>query len=49
MRDLARGAAAAGAPLPERYWRLFRVWFALGIPAFFSLLVVFWLMIAKPV
>jgi uncharacterized membrane protein len=48
MRDLARAAAAHGAPLPERYWRLFRIWFALGIPAFFSLLVVFWLMIAKP-
>jgi uncharacterized membrane protein len=48
MRDLARASAATGAPLPARYWRLFRLWFALGIPAFVSLLVVFWLMIAKP-
>jgi uncharacterized membrane protein len=28
--------------------RLFRVWFALGWPAFGSILVIFWLMVAKP-
>jgi uncharacterized membrane protein len=30
------------------YNRLFRVWFALGWPAFGGLLVIFWLMVAKP-
>jgi uncharacterized membrane protein len=49
MRDMARAAAESRGPLPERYWALFRIWVALGIPAFVSLLVVFWLMIAKPV
>jgi uncharacterized membrane protein len=48
MRNLARAAAAAGAPLPERYHRLYRTWFAFGFPAFFAVLVIFWLMIARP-
>ena len=48
MRDMARDAAAAGTELPPRYWRYHRLWVALGIPAFFALLIVFWLMLAKP-
>jgi uncharacterized membrane protein len=30
------------------YNRLFRVWFALGWPAFGGLMVIFWLMVTKP-
>jgi uncharacterized membrane protein len=48
LRDIARSAAAAGAPLPDRYRRLYRVWFALGWPAFLSVIGILWLMIAKP-
>jgi uncharacterized membrane protein len=48
MRRLAEAAAAANAPLPDAYRRLFRWWTALGVPAFVSLVVVFWLMVAKP-
>jgi len=48
MRDLAAEAAAAGAPLPEIYHRLFRLWFAFGFPAFAAVLAIFWLMIARP-
>jgi uncharacterized membrane protein len=48
MRDLARDADAAGAPLPAAYWRCFRGWFALGVAAFLALVVVFYLMVAKP-
>ena len=48
MRDLAAAAASAGAPLPEQYHRLYRWWFAFGFPAFFAVLVIFWLMIARP-
>jgi uncharacterized membrane protein len=48
LRDLAREAAATGAPLPEAYYRLYRVWFAFGFPAFFAVLGIFWLMLAKP-
>jgi uncharacterized membrane protein len=48
MRDLARAAAATGAPLPAGYHRLFRWWFAFGFPAFAAVLAIFWLMIARP-
>lgn len=48
MRDLALAAEAAGAPLPPRYHRLFRVWFALGVPAFVAMLAILWLMLARP-
>lgn len=49
MRNMAREAAWTGAPmLPARYWRYERVWVLLGIPAFTALVIVFWLMIAKP-
>ena len=48
MRDLAREAAAGGQALPEEYHRLFRWWFAFGFPAFGAVLLIFWLMIAKP-
>ena len=48
MREMARVAAEEGTELPERYWRFFRVWVALGIPAFLSLVAVFYLMVAIP-
>jgi uncharacterized membrane protein len=48
MRDLAAGAMAQGAPLPPLFWRHFRAWIALGIPAFFAFVAVFYLMVVKP-
>ena len=48
MRDLARAAVAANAPLPPRYFALFRYWFLCGIPGFGSVMAILWLMIAKP-
>jgi uncharacterized membrane protein len=48
MRDLARVAAEKGAPLPPRYFSLFRRWFVFGIPGFGSVMAILWLMIAKP-
>jgi uncharacterized membrane protein len=49
LRDLAREAAGTGAPLPDRYFRLYRVWFVCGFPAFFAVLAILWLMVARPV
>ncbi|MDY6945990.1 MAG: DUF2269 domain-containing protein [Pseudomonadota bacterium] len=49
MRDMAVSAAANGADLPPRYWRLLKWWVALGSVAFLALVVVFYLMVAKPV
>jgi len=48
MRDLARAAEVAGEPLSGAYRRLFRTWFAFGIPGFGSVMTIVWLMIAKP-
>ena len=48
MREMARVAAEEGTALPGRYHHFFRVWVALGIPAFLALVVVFYLMVAKP-
>ena len=48
MRRLAEEAAARGAPLPPEYRACFRIWTALGVPAFFALVIVFYLMVAKP-
>ena len=48
MRTLAREAAASGTPLPAEYHRLFWNWFWFGFPAFAAVLVIFWLMIARP-
>ena len=31
-----------------RFDHYFRIWFALGWPAFIGLVAVFWLMVAKP-
>jgi uncharacterized membrane protein len=48
VRDLAGDALREGAPLPEEARRLYRIWFALGWPAFGALVGVFWLMVSKP-
>jgi uncharacterized membrane protein len=48
MRDLARDSDSHGTPLTRTYWLYARLWFWLGVPAFLSLVVVFWLMVAKP-
>jgi uncharacterized membrane protein len=48
LRDLARAAAVDNAPLPHVYHRLYRIWFVGGFPAFFAVLAIFWLMLAKP-
>jgi uncharacterized membrane protein len=48
MRDMATTANANGAELPPRYWAFLKWWVALGIVAFMALVVVFYLMVAKP-
>lgn len=48
IRDLAADALRDGTALPDAARRAYRLWFALGWPAFLALIGVFWLMIAKP-
>jgi len=48
LKRLAEQAAAVDRPLPERYHRLYRIWFACGFPAFAAVLAIVWLMLTKP-
>ena len=48
LRELAAAAVRTGTPLPEAYHRLFRIWFALGWPAFLGVIAIFAVMIFKP-
>ena len=48
MRNLARTSDREGRPLPTGYCAITRVWFWLGVPAFAAVVLVFWLMVAKP-
>lgn len=48
LRDLAAEAARQRRELPQRYHRLFRIWFACGFPAFLAVLAILWLMLTRP-
>ena len=48
IRDIAVTAIKERKPLPPDYYWYYRIWFAFGFPAFFSILIIFWLMIARP-
>ncbi|WP_171209484.1 MULTISPECIES: DUF2269 domain-containing protein [unclassified Ruegeria] len=48
LRNLAGMAVAHRTDLPPEYFRLFRIWFACGFPAFFAVLGIIWLMLARP-
>ena len=48
MRDLAEDSASSGKSLSASYQRLFGWWLAFGFPGFGSVMLIIWLMIAKP-
>ncbi len=48
LRHHARQAMLANAPLPKRYFTLFRIWYVCGFPAFAAVLAIVWLMITRP-
>jgi uncharacterized membrane protein len=48
MREMAATAVRDGAAMPATYWRYLNAWVALGAVAFSALVVVFYLMVAKP-
>lgn len=49
LKNMCQEALENGNELPDRYQKLFKIWFLLGWPAFVGLIVVFYLMVAKPV
>lgn len=48
MRNLACTARDTKSPLPDRYFKLYHIWFACGFPAFFAVMGIVWLMLMKP-
>ena len=49
LRDIAKAASESGQELPARYYRLYRIWFLCGFPAFFAVLAIIWLMVSRPI
>ncbi|MEX0297942.1 MAG: DUF2269 family protein [Kordiimonas sp.] len=49
LKKMLQSAAVEDKPLPNRYNKLFRLWFLLGWPAFLGLIVVFYMMVTRPV
>ena len=49
MRDLSQQALLGGGELGELYHRFARRWFWLGVPAFASMVMIYYLMVFKPV
>jgi uncharacterized membrane protein len=49
LRDSARDAVNTGYALPAIYWRYLRLWIMLGIPALVAFILVFYLMVFKPI
>lgn len=49
LRNIAQAAVKQGTALPARYFRLYRIWFLCGFPAFIAVLAIVWLMVSKPV
>lgn len=49
MRDLAKAALEGNIPLPEQYWKMDKWWIILGSLAFPAIMVVFYLMVFKPI
>ncbi|WP_018987450.1 DUF2269 family protein [Methylophilus methylotrophus] len=48
MRNLAQRASTENSTMPALYWRYFKLWVALGFPAFFAFVTIFYFMVAKP-
>ncbi len=49
MRNISKLALKQHGQLDDTYWRYTRIWFWLGVPAFISLVAVYFLMVYKPV
>ncbi|WP_392505517.1 DUF2269 family protein [Rickettsia sp. 2024-CO-Wats] len=48
LRNMALEALKQQIPLPEKYYKLFKLWFYLGWPAFINLSIIFFFMVFKP-
>jgi uncharacterized membrane protein len=48
LKNIVGDCLTKGVELPSRYYRLFKIWACLGVPAFISVIIIFYLMITKP-
>lgn len=48
LKNMLMHSVQTGTALPASYYKLFRVWFILGWPAFIGLVIIFFLMVFKP-
>ena len=48
MKQMATEAAEKGTDVPALYWKYSKIWETLGYPAFFAMLVIYYLMVNKP-
>ena len=48
LRNIAVSSLKNNTELPDEYYRLFKLWFYLGWPAFVSVIILFFLMVFKP-
>lgn len=48
MRNEARASVEQHIALSPRYHRLYRIWFACGVPAFTAIVILLWLMLNRP-
>jgi uncharacterized membrane protein len=48
LKSILKNCIETESSLPDRYHRLFHLWFLLGWPAFIGLVFVFFLMVFKP-
>lgn len=47
MQRMAENAVRTQSPLPTTYWRMARIWFWLGVPAFAAMVLVVTMMVFK--
>ena len=49
MKNILTNCAQTNTDIPDRYHTYFKCWFILGWPAFVGLVIVFFLMVQKPI
>ena len=49
MHNMIKHADQTSTPLPSSFWRYSNYWEILGYPAFVAMLLIYWLMVTKPV
>lgn len=49
MQHMIETAIRTTTPLPEKFWGYAKYWERLGYPAFTAMLLIYWLMVTRPV